>query len=78
MNTMERLEGGLTKLKSTSSQVDDLKEKLAAQEIELKQKNEDADKLIQKVMSLFHAFGPILFIFCLLSVLCFCLICRWE
>jgi dynein heavy chain len=49
MNTMERLEGGLTKLKSTSSQVDDLKEKLAAQEIELKQKNEDADKLIQKV-----------------------------
>ena len=30
-------------------QVDDLKEKLAAQEIELKQKNEDADALIKKV-----------------------------
>lgn len=30
-------------------QVDDLKEKLAAQEIELKQKNDDADALIQKV-----------------------------
>ena len=28
-------------------QVDDLKAKLAAQEIELKQKNEDADKLIE-------------------------------
>ena len=46
---MERLEGGLEKLKSTASQVDDLKEKLAAQEIELKQKNEDADALIKKV-----------------------------
>ena len=33
--------------------MDDLKAKLAAQEIELKQKNEDADKLIQKV-SLVH------------------------
>lgn len=31
------------------SQVDDLKAKLAAQEVELQQKNEDADKLIQKV-----------------------------
>lgn len=30
-------------------QVDDLKEKLAAQEVELKQKNEDADALIQRV-----------------------------
>ncbi|KAL8211653.1 UNVERIFIED_CONTAM: Dynein heavy chain 17, axonemal [Gekko kuhli] len=29
--------------------VDDLKAKLAAQEVELKQKNEDADKLIQVV-----------------------------
>lgn len=46
---MERLEGGLEKLKSTASQVDDLKEKLAAQEVELKQKNEDADALIKKV-----------------------------
>lgn len=32
---------------SSSWQVDDLKAKLAAQEVELKQKNEDADKLIQ-------------------------------
>ncbi|XP_069510616.1 dynein axonemal heavy chain 9 [Ambystoma mexicanum] len=46
---MERLENGLQKLRSTSSQVDDLKAKLAAQEVELKQKNEDADKLIQVV-----------------------------
>ena len=30
-------------------QVDDLKEKLAAQEVELKQKNEDADALIKRV-----------------------------
>uniref|UniRef100_A0A3Q2SZQ2 Dynein axonemal heavy chain 9 n=1 Tax=Fundulus heteroclitus TaxID=8078 RepID=A0A3Q2SZQ2_FUNHE len=44
---MERLENGLQKLSSTSAQVDDLKAKLAAQEVELKQKNEDADKLIQ-------------------------------
>uniref|UniRef100_A0A8C5JB81 Dynein heavy chain coiled coil stalk domain-containing protein n=1 Tax=Junco hyemalis TaxID=40217 RepID=A0A8C5JB81_JUNHY len=41
---MERLENGLEKLKSTSAQA-----KLAAQEVELKQKNEDADKLIQVV-----------------------------
>nr|XP_033816070.1 dynein heavy chain 17, axonemal isoform X1 [Geotrypetes seraphini] len=46
---MERLENGLTKLQDTASQVDDLKAKLAIQEIELKQKNEDADKLIQVV-----------------------------
>uniref|UniRef100_A0A7N6B4D8 Dynein heavy chain 9, axonemal n=1 Tax=Anabas testudineus TaxID=64144 RepID=A0A7N6B4D8_ANATE len=46
---MERLENGLQKLNSTSVQVDDLKAKLAAQEVELKQKNEDADKLIQVV-----------------------------
>uniref|UniRef100_A0A2K5EHB9 Dynein axonemal heavy chain 9 n=1 Tax=Aotus nancymaae TaxID=37293 RepID=A0A2K5EHB9_AOTNA len=45
----ERLENGLLKLHSTSIQVDDLKTKLAAQELELKQKNEDADKLIQVV-----------------------------
>jgi dynein heavy chain len=47
--SMERLEGGLEKLKNTAAQVDDLKEKLAAQEVELKQKNEDADALIKKV-----------------------------
>ncbi|KAF2978605.1 hypothetical protein EK904_004182 [Melospiza melodia maxima] len=46
---MERLENGLEKLKSTSAQVDELKAKLAAQEVELRQKNEDADKLIQVV-----------------------------
>uniref|UniRef100_H2YYC1 Uncharacterized protein n=1 Tax=Ciona savignyi TaxID=51511 RepID=H2YYC1_CIOSA len=47
--SVERLENGLEKLRSTAAQVDDLKAKLAAQEIELKQKNEDADKLIQVV-----------------------------
>ena len=46
---MERLEGGLEKLKSTAGQVDDLKDKLKAQEVELKQKNDDADALIQIV-----------------------------
>ncbi|XP_016013564.2 dynein heavy chain 9, axonemal isoform X3 [Rousettus aegyptiacus] len=46
---MERLENGLLKLHSTAAQVDDLKAKLATQEVELKQKNEDADKLIQVV-----------------------------
>ncbi|KAG7506656.1 dynein heavy chain 9, axonemal [Solea senegalensis] len=48
-NKSERLENGLQKLNSTSAQVDDLKAKLAAQEVELTQKNEDADKLIQVV-----------------------------
>ncbi len=33
VSMMERLEGGLEKLKSTAAQVDDLKEKLAAQEV---------------------------------------------
>ena len=47
MASMERLEGGLEKLKNTAAQVDDLKEKLAAQEVELKQ---DADALIKKVV----------------------------
>jgi dynein heavy chain len=49
IGNMERLEGGLEKLKSTAAQVDDLKEKLAAQEVELKQKNDDADALIERV-----------------------------
>lgn len=44
-----RLENGLEKLRSTASQVDELKAKLALQEIELKQKNEAADKLIEMV-----------------------------
>ncbi|XP_048222854.1 dynein axonemal heavy chain 17 [Perognathus longimembris pacificus] len=46
---IERLENGLMKLQSTASQVDDLKATLAIQETELKQKNENADKLIQVV-----------------------------
>uniref|UniRef100_A0A8D1A5Y0 Dynein axonemal heavy chain 9 n=1 Tax=Sus scrofa TaxID=9823 RepID=A0A8D1A5Y0_PIG len=46
---IQRLENGLLKLHSTSAQVDDLKAKLATQEVELKQKNEDADKLIRVV-----------------------------
>uniref|UniRef100_A0A8C8WRI9 Dynein axonemal heavy chain 17 n=1 Tax=Panthera leo TaxID=9689 RepID=A0A8C8WRI9_PANLE len=46
---IERLENGLMKLQGTASQVDDLKAKLAIQEAELKQKNENADKLIQVV-----------------------------
>ncbi|XP_058791425.1 dynein beta chain, ciliary [Phymastichus coffea] len=46
---VERLENGLAKLKSTAVQVDELKKKLAIQEIELQQKNEAADLLIAKV-----------------------------
>ncbi|OXB61088.1 hypothetical protein ASZ78_013651 [Callipepla squamata] len=46
---IERLENGLAKLQSTASQVDDLKATLAVQEEELKQKNENADKLIHVV-----------------------------
>ena len=46
---MERYENGLEKLRSCSAVVDDLKLKLAAQEIELKQKNADADALIDEV-----------------------------
>lgn len=44
-----RLENGLEKLKGTSSQVEDLKAKLAAQEQELAIKNDEANKLIQVV-----------------------------
>jgi len=39
----------LEKLKGTTSQVDDLKAKLAAQEQELAVKNDEANKLIQVV-----------------------------
>ncbi|VVC95211.1 unnamed protein product, partial [Leptidea sinapis] len=46
---ISRLENGLEKLRSTASQVDALKVKLAIQEIELQQKNEAADKLIEMV-----------------------------
>ncbi|XP_029655176.1 dynein beta chain, ciliary-like [Octopus sinensis] len=48
---MQRLENGLEKLKSTTQQVDDLKAKLKAQEVELAIKNEDANKLIEVVGS---------------------------
>ncbi|KAJ3364693.1 hypothetical protein GGF32_001332 [Allomyces javanicus] len=47
--SMERLENGLTKLESTASQVDDLKAKLATQEVELRAKNEEAERLIERV-----------------------------
>lgn len=46
---VERLENGLDKLRTTSTQVDKLKEKLAVQEIELKEKNDAADALIEIV-----------------------------
>ncbi|XP_069702004.1 dynein beta chain, ciliary-like [Periplaneta americana] len=46
---IERLVNGLEKLKTTAAQVDDLKVVLAAQEIELNEKNIAADKLIQVV-----------------------------
>ena len=46
---IERLENGLEKLRSTSNQVDELKSKLAAQEIELAQKTKDANELIAVV-----------------------------
>lgn len=46
---VSRLENGLDKLRSTAAQVDALKAKLAIQEIELKEKNEAADRLIEIV-----------------------------
>lgn len=46
---VERLENGLEKLRSTAEQVADLKVKLAVQEIELKEKNDAADALIEIV-----------------------------
>jgi dynein heavy chain len=47
--SMDRLENGLTKLEATAAQVDDLKAKLATQEVELKQKNDEANLLIERV-----------------------------
>lgn len=44
-----RLENGLDKLKTTSFQVEELKKKLAIQELELKEKNDAADALIEIV-----------------------------
>lgn len=46
---VKRLENGLDKLRSTAAQVDELKRKLAIQEVELKEKNEAADVLIEIV-----------------------------
>ncbi|XP_063306953.1 dynein axonemal heavy chain 11 [Pelobates fuscus] len=46
---MEHLVNGLEKLKTTASQVEDLKAKLASQEAELKQRNQDAEALITKI-----------------------------
>ncbi|EDW38589.1 GL12690 [Drosophila persimilis] len=46
---IERLENGLEKLRSTALQVADLKVKLAVQEVELKEKNDAADALIEIV-----------------------------
>jgi dynein heavy chain len=48
-HAMDRMENGLTKLNATAAQVDDMKEKLAAQEIELKVKNDAANALIETV-----------------------------
>lgn len=49
VSNMERLAKGLQKLQTTGEQVDELKIKLAQQDIELTLKNEVAEKLIQKV-----------------------------
>ncbi|XP_024080370.1 dynein beta chain, ciliary isoform X1 [Cimex lectularius] len=46
---IDRLQNGLEKLKRTAKQVDDLKATLAIQEVELKVKNEAADRLIEIV-----------------------------
>ncbi|GCB73975.1 hypothetical protein scyTo_0003059 [Scyliorhinus torazame] len=49
MQKKERLENGLQKLLTTASQVEVLKAKLAVQEMELHQRNKDAEALINKV-----------------------------
>ncbi|XP_031759446.1 dynein heavy chain 11, axonemal [Xenopus tropicalis] len=46
---MEHLMNGLQKLTTTASQVEDLKVKLASQEAELQQRNQDAEALITKI-----------------------------
>ncbi|XP_066519814.1 dynein axonemal heavy chain 11 isoform X2 [Hoplias malabaricus] len=46
---MKRLENGLQKLLTTASQVEDLKAKLALQEVELHQRNRDTEALITKI-----------------------------
>ncbi|KAJ6660734.1 hypothetical protein lerEdw1_017360 [Lerista edwardsae] len=49
VHKMERLENGLQKLQTTASQVEDLKSKLAIQEMELQQRNKDAEALVDKI-----------------------------
>ncbi|XP_033960741.1 dynein axonemal heavy chain 11 [Pseudochaenichthys georgianus] len=46
---MERLENGLQKLQTTASQVEDLKAKLAVQEVELWQRNSDIEALLDQI-----------------------------
>nr|XP_054595116.1 dynein axonemal heavy chain 11 [Nothobranchius furzeri] len=46
---MDRLENGLQKLQNTASQVEDLKAKLAVQEVELLQRNTDIEALLAKI-----------------------------
>uniref|UniRef100_A0A8C5F0M4 Dynein axonemal heavy chain 11 n=1 Tax=Gopherus evgoodei TaxID=1825980 RepID=A0A8C5F0M4_9SAUR len=46
---MEHLVNGIQKLKTTASQVEDLKSKLASQEAELQLRNQDAEALITKI-----------------------------
>uniref|UniRef100_A0A8C5QH48 AAA+ ATPase domain-containing protein n=1 Tax=Leptobrachium leishanense TaxID=445787 RepID=A0A8C5QH48_9ANUR len=46
---MERLDNGLQKLQTTAFQVEDLKSKLAIQEVELHQRNSDTEALIVKI-----------------------------
>ncbi|XP_029461663.1 dynein heavy chain 11, axonemal-like isoform X2 [Rhinatrema bivittatum] len=46
---MKRLENGLLNLQTTSSQVEDLKSKLAIQEVELHQRDKDTEALISKI-----------------------------
>lgn len=50
---VERLENGLDRLRLASIQVDELKGMLAIQEVELKSKNEEAERLIQVTIILF-------------------------
>ncbi|XP_075466168.1 dynein axonemal heavy chain 11-like [Ascaphus truei] len=49
VHKMERLENGLQKLQTTAFQVEDLKSKLAIQEVELHQRNKDTEALIAKI-----------------------------
>ncbi|XP_037537274.1 dynein heavy chain 11, axonemal [Nematolebias whitei] len=46
---MDRIENGQQKLKNTASQVEDLKAKLAVQEVELWQRNEEIEALLAKI-----------------------------